>query len=325
MDKIVNFFKEMGITTQIILIIISLFLVFSFIYRLKFNSYKPNLGVFAGYFCIPQPEGDKQILKNFHISPLFVSRCESGRFEIDSDLDGLCDSDETEKGSSPSERFSKHPAISDSVWWQLSVQQKSRIDSLAKACNTGDQDADLLTNCEEQVLTSNIYEASNSEQTKALYQLNSLNINHPDTDEDGYVDGIEVRFLNIRAPFIFSNEEIGISSAEKILSRWQEQPKGASVEIIVRQTGDKSFCYEYELKNFELWISAINGFNRLTRQKGPVKLDFLIYGLTSSESEPEKAAYYGAKVIAVNFFEGRFIEKALDEPLNFSRIVGGTK
>ena len=325
MGKFIDFFKQMEIITQIIVVLTPLFLIFAFIYHSGLNSYKPSLGVFAGYFCIPQPGEDKQILKNFHIAPLFVSRCESGRFEIDSDLDGLCDSDELLKGSLPTERFSKHPAISDSIWWKLSVQQKSRLDSLGEACNRGDQDADLLTNCEEQILTSNIYEASNSEQTDALYQLNSLNINHPDTDGDGYIDGIEVRFLNHKAPFIFSNNEIGLDHAETTLRHWTAKPEEVSVDIVIKQVGKDSSCYQYELRNLESWVPTIGGFDQLTGQKNTVKLDFLIYGLTGSESEPEKVTHYGAKVIAINFSEDRFSEKPLAESLDFSRIGGEAK
>ncbi len=320
MGQIINFFRQMEFTTKLIVTITPLFFVFAFIYHLRLNSYEPSLGIFAGYFCLPQSSGeDKQILKNFHIVPLFVSRCEKGDFEIDSDLDGLCDSDEVLRGSSPTERFSRHPSISDSVWWGLDVQQKARLGSLGEACNTGDQDADLLTNCEEQILASNLYEASNREQTEDLYRLNSLNINHPDTDGDGYIDGVEVRFLNHKAPFIFSNNEIDVD-AETTLRHWKAKPEGVSVDIVISQRDRNSSCYQYELRNLESWMPAIKGFDRLTEQRETVKLDFLIYGLTGFESEPTRATHYGAKVIAVNFSDGRFSEKPLTESLHFSRI-----
>ena len=325
MDRFIDFFRQMGMVTKLLFVITPLFLIFVFIHYSKFKSGEPSLGVFAGYFCIPQSGEDKPILKNFHIVPLFVSRCESGRFEIDSDLDGLCDSDELSKGSLPTKRFSKHPAVSDGVWWKLSVQQRSRLDSLARACNTGDQDADFLTNCEELILTSDLYEASNREQTDMLYRLNSLNINHPDTDGDGYVDGIEVRFLNHRAPFIFSNNEIGVDHGEMILRNWATGPEDVSVNIIIKQADNRELCYQYELENLESWLPTVGGFDQLTGQKETVKLDFLIYGLAGFESEPEKSTHYGAKVIAINFSEGRFIEKPLIGSLGFSRIGGEAK
>ena len=325
MGRILDFFIQMGVVTRILFFVTPLFLIFVFIHYSKLNSLEPSLGVFAGYFCLPQSVEDKTILKNFHIVPLFVSRCETGRFEIDSDLDGLCDSDELLKGSLPTKRFSKHPAVSDGVWWKLSARQKSKLDSLAEACNTGDQDADFLTNCEEQVLTSDIYEASNQEQTDALYKLNSLNINHPDTDEDGYIDGVEIRFLNDKAPFIFSNNEVGVDYGEMILKNWATKPGETSVNLIIKQADKNGFCYQYELRNLESWLPGIGGFDQLIEQKDAVKLDFLIYGLTAFESKPEKTTHYGAKVIAINFSEGRFSEKPLTGFLDFSPIGGEEK
>ena len=326
MNKVLNSFKQMKVTTQIIFIVVSLLVVFYLIHSFRLKSYKPRLGVFAGYFCIPQGDQPRQILKSFHIVPLFASRCETtGDFGIDSDLDGLCDSDELKKGSSPSESFSKHPAISDRIWWTLSEDQKSRIRSLGQACNRGDQDADLLTNCEEQILISNVYEASNEEETKALYQLTSLNINHPDTDGDGYIDGFEVRFLNTKAPFIFTNEETGIRNAEELLNTWKNRPGRASVEVILKEIESKKSCYEYRLKNFESWISTIGGFGGLTDSNSNIKLDFLIYVLTSSESEPGKASNYGVKLISLDFFENQFADKAINEALKFSPIAGNKR
>ena len=322
-----DFFRNIQKTTWIVILFTFLVVVGSFVYRANLNTFSPQLGVFGGQFCISEDSTNEPlVLKSFHIFPLFVSRCSyDGRLEVDSDLDGLCDSEEIKRGSNPRKRFSIHSEISDGIWWKLKKEQKQRIRSL-DFCDTGDQDADLLTNCEEQVLTSDYYEAFNSDRTQDLYEMGSLNINHPDTDGDGYIDGIEVRFLNEQAPFVFSNDEINIDQSEKILKFLQETPQTPPVETSVQPLDSAEFCYKYELKNLQLWLPAVRGFDLLVQNnKGPIKLDFLIYALTSKESDPDEALSYGARVISIEFFKNKFSESRLDETLTLSKIGGPSK
>ena len=325
-NVLVDFFRSVQKTTWIIILITFLVILSSFFYRIQLNTFSPQLGVFGGRFCVLKADlHEPLILKSFHIFPLFVSRCsDDGHLEIDSDLDGLCDSEEIQRGSHPKKRFSMHQKISDGIWWKLNKDQKQRIRTL-NFCNTEDQDADLLTNCEEQVLTSNQYEATNSDHTQALYELGSLNINHPDTDGDGYIDGIEIRFLNEKAPFIFSNDEadIGIAEAERILSTWQKDPDAPSVEISIQPIESRSSCYEYKLKNFQSWISTVRGFNLLSQNnENSIKLDFLVYALASKESDPDKTSNYGAQVVSIEFLKNTFNENPVDHGFIFSKIGG---
>lgn len=304
---------------KIILLIAFTFLT-SIVYYFSNRTQLPVLGVFSGYFCLPHKKKEMLLLKKFHIVPLFVSRCFEGDMGLDSDLDGLCDKDELLLKSNPLERFSFHHAVSDRVWFEVSKSQRQQMESLGARCNNMDPDADMLTNCEELILESSRYESINKSQTEENYDLVTLNINHPDTDEDGFVDGIELRLVTAQAPFIYSNEDLNVDGAEILLNNWVSTTPSEGVTIRLNKSMHNDNCYSYEVNGFEKWILKIDGYQSILQSSELSKFDFLVYGILSDSRQPTLSAMYSAQIVTLNYLNGRFEDNPLPKNLEFKKI-----
>lgn len=322
MRKLIQYFHQMSWMSKAFSSLTFIFLLGALIYSNVGVENSEVIGLFQGNFCVP-PMSEKEapiVLKSFHIAPLFASRCADGLIELDSDLDGLCDRDEAIEGTSSQNRFSKHPAISDRVWKELKPIQPGQIEKMGESCNDRDQDADLLTNCEELLLQSKRYEAMSEDQTESLYSLASLNINHPDTDADGFIDGVELRLVNRVAPFVFSNEESGVVEAESVLSHWLDANKTEGVDIVVKSTEEEPGCFSYEVFGINTWLPQLQSFNKIQDAEKNVKLDFIIYALLSSEDAPAESLFYATTIVSADLKNDKLIDSPVVNGFKFVKI-----
>lgn len=136
-------------------------------------------------------------VKNLTVYNLSSTYCEStSAFGVDSDGDGLCDADENAANGQrdragkiysfdPRKRFSTaNTGFGDYFWWrQLKFGEK-----LPTCTDKTDADQDMLTKCEE-AYVANQTPVSPSPDIIVPKTANPVN---PDTDLDGFLDGIEV-------------------------------------------------------------------------------------------------------------------------------------
>jgi hypothetical protein len=284
-----------------------------------------QIGVTSGRFCgnVNYGSGEETfdlILKSFHIAPVFLSRCLSGSLGLDSDQDGMCDKDEDDLGYDKNNAFSKSRYISDRVYHELTTRNlPSQIES--QNCGDVDSDSDLLYDCEEILLRPSRYQGADLEQTQKLWNQQGLKSYHPDTDEDGYIDGIEFRLVNGESPFVHQNTEID-KNAEILLKRWVSSPEEDGVDMTIQSYGE--ICYSYKLSGIDQWFAGLDDFDQLkdlAQSRGELNLDFIVYALFSTEESPTRSAYYGAKIINVTFDGNRIIDNKMNE-FTLTKIEG---
>ncbi len=322
MRRLLQYFQQMGAGARATTLVALLVLPSALIYHASQSDEVQVIGLFQGYFCAPDAGGEKSayVLKSFHIAPLFASRCDNGSIELDSDLDGLCDVDEATYNTSPQDRFSVQQGVSDGVWVRLDAEAQKKAQQMGASCDSADQDADLLTSCEEILLQSKRYEALSDDQTESLYSLASLNINNPDTDADGFIDGVEIRLVNRIAPFVFSNEESGIDEAESLLAHWQDSGKSQFIEVDVQPAKQKTGCFSYQVLGLNTWLPQLQAFQDLASQSDAIKLDFLVYALLSEEQNPAESRYYATKVLSAEFKDSKLIDSPAVDSFQFVEI-----
>lgn len=139
-----------------------------------------------------KPDTEPWQLKTLLVYNLNSGFCIDGSIDVDSDMDGMCDKDELEleaAGFDPQKRFSFNDGYGDYFHW-LRVRFKK---DLPKCNDRSDIDFDLLTACEEEFIQN--------EDPNADPDMLHGDIENPDTDRDGIIDGIEtfVYFTRTRA------------------------------------------------------------------------------------------------------------------------------
>ena len=138
---------------------------------------------------------------NFFVYNLNAGYCLDGSIGTDSDIDGLCDEDEEnlstpEKPFDPANRFSFGDGYGD--YFHL-LELEGRI-SLPTCNERIDIDRDFLTNCEERILKNGT----------GKFTFGSLP-DHPDTDRDGIIDGIETFALDLRESLTHALDSANLS------------------------------------------------------------------------------------------------------------------
>jgi hypothetical protein len=124
-------------------------------------------------------------LKNLVVYNVNATICEDGKVDADSDADGLCDRDELLYGFDPQNRWTNGKPYGDYFYWrELKYGEVVPKCSLEEGeVGESDNDFDLLTLCEE----SYLFNASPS----GTEWTNGNPVN-PDTDLDGFLDGLEI-------------------------------------------------------------------------------------------------------------------------------------
>ncbi len=148
-----------------------------------------------GEFCTQGPLSSSVSLwqvKNFLVSNLNSTICEDGSVNLDSDGDGVCDSDERARGLNPEKRFSRAGGYSD----YFIVHAMIYSEVLPPCTDRSDADHDFLTTCEEAYM----YNQNPIGPTDTISISSYGDPRNPDTDLDGFLDGIEIfSFRNLTA------------------------------------------------------------------------------------------------------------------------------
>ena len=195
-------------------------------------------------------------MERFLVYNLNAGFCLDGFVGMDSDGDGLCDRDENKiEGFHADNRFSFKDGYSDYFHWKALQQQ-----IILPACqDQSDIDKDLLTRCEEQYLNS-------------LYAKNGmgsgfvpLKVNHPDSDGDGIIDGIEVLIYLADEPSApldphnlsqirFPGEGTDLDKILKHLSPFTSE-KGQNVydTQLISLKGENGSCYAIQQNKLPLY------------------------------------------------------------------------
>ncbi|MCC6276474.1 MAG: VWA domain-containing protein [Oligoflexia bacterium] len=130
------------------------------------------------------PRADTYIVGKLLVFNINSAICLDNSIGTDSDGDGLCDLDEERvTGTDPRKRFSFSTGYSDYFHYMALLAKTV----LPVCTDRSDEDFDLLTACEESLM----YNSRPSGTTK-----NKADPKNPDTDFDGFIDGIEYFFLH---------------------------------------------------------------------------------------------------------------------------------
>lgn len=156
---------------------------------------------------------------SFVVYNLNAGFCSDGHVGLDSDMDGLCDKDEKRNshlGFRPDNRFSINDGFGDYFYWLIYKEGESIELPVCPEEDQEDRDHDLLTACEENFINS----IASDRHPSSLVQLD---INNPDSDKDGILDGIEVLVylstnkLAARDPYNLDETSDGLTEYQKIV------------------------------------------------------------------------------------------------------------
>ncbi|MBX9766784.1 MAG: hypothetical protein K2X47_05885 [Bdellovibrionales bacterium] len=168
--------------------------------------------------------------------------CMDGTVDVDSDADGACDKDEVKYGLDPTARFSltdshdpgnPNVAVSQRRGTARNMTQGvgdffrmreilvpgATLDSCPSGGDTledgrSDEDGDLLTKCEERIITNG---------SPAGTERRNGDPKNPDTDGDGFLDGIEVFATSRYATALDNRDLVGVS--------YDGEPEDAATQI----------------------------------------------------------------------------------------------
>jgi hypothetical protein len=147
---------------------------------------------------IVRPTKEPWQIKNTNLMVYNVNAatCLNGKVSVDSDADGMCDEDELRYGLNPAKRNS-FPSVTDSRGNATDLRGYGdyfhwrRIvfgETLPPCSDSTDEDHDLLTKCEEAYIIN--------QRPSTVFPDGTPRYNgdpkNPDTDLDGYLDGIEI-------------------------------------------------------------------------------------------------------------------------------------
>lgn len=168
--------------------------------------------------------------------------CMDGTVDVDSDADGACDKDEVKYGLDPSSRFSltdshdpgnpsvpvgqrrgtarsSTQGVGDFFRMREILIPGATLDSCPSGGDTledgrSDEDGDLLTKCEERIITNG---------SPAGTERRNGDPKNPDTDGDGFLDGIEVFATSRYATALDNRDLVGVS--------YDGEPEDAATQI----------------------------------------------------------------------------------------------
>ncbi len=185
---------------------------------------------------------------SFIVYNLNAGFCLDGYIGLDSDMDGLCDQDEMKIDAfDPDNRFSFNDGYGDYFHWLEYMQQEN----LPQCLSREDKDHDLLTDCEEQYISS------------IESDFPPLSIDNPDSDGDRILDGIEVLVywakdhLAARNPYNLDQESEGLSDYDKIVKHISPfvpvEEQTAYDTFLVPVKGENGSCYSLRQTKLPLY------------------------------------------------------------------------
>lgn len=222
---------------------------------------------------------------------LNASICEDGKIGIDSDSDGLCDIDEVKYGLDPQKRFSFKTikvgdtkidvsGFGDYFHWRRLVFNES----LPECRDRSDEDFDMLTKCEEEYIL-------NMRPSGTLNGRTTGDPKNPDTDLDGFLDGIELMVFkdkgspmndqNVLDSYDGEDDNAG-TQIEQHRNPFLYDPDAVAYDTNILPIGieEGSYCYSFQQNILEL-------FNTLE-----VKAEDTLPGLAHEAGENVVYVYY---------------------------------
>ena len=203
-------------------------------------------------------------MERFLVYNLNAGFCLDGFVGMDSDGDGLCDHDENKiEGFHADNRFSFQDGYGDYFHW-LALQKQI----ILPACqDQSDIDKDLLTHCEEKYL--NALYAKKGKGSKLV----PLKTNHPDSDGDSIIDGIEVLIYLADEPSApldphnlskirFSGEGTDLDKILKHLSPFTSENGQIAYDTqLTSLRGENASCYAIQQNTLPLYpvLPVYNG------------------------------------------------------------------
>jgi hypothetical protein len=243
------------------------------------------------------PSAEPWQLKKLLVYNINAGFCEDGKVDVDSDGDGLCDRDELKyPGFDPQNRFSFLDGYGDFFHWR-----KVKFgESLPKCDDRKDEDFDLLTNCEEAYIR-------NRNAPDGIPQTGDPL--DPDTDRDGYVDGVEtfvyfVRTLALAMDPLNVKESLHDNEKDDAGTQMSQHrnpliidPDAISYDTTVQPSGINSngqTCYEFSQSVLPLYPTLeVKGEQTLSHlAHGPDENVVLLYYLQVPQSEPNGPGVY---------------------------------
>ena len=203
----------------------------------------------------------------FIVYNLNAGFCLDGSVGLDSDMDGLCDQDELKMtGFEPDNRFSFNDGYGDYFHWMEFEKQQM---SLTPCLNREDKDRDFLTYCEEQYINS----------------LDSdyppLSTEHPDSDGDRILDGLEVLVywandpLAARNPYNLDKVSENLSDYERIvkhISPFVSVEEQTSYDTsLVPVEGENGSCYSLRQTKLPVYSTLFVNKDDTLRQNSQIK------------------------------------------------------
>lgn len=192
----------------------------------KFINFRNSPDFDFGDLIVDGPSRDPWVIKNMVVYNLSSSMCENGLYDMDSDGDGVCDRDEEKYNGyrdstgrvyrfDPTRRFSTAGSgYGDYFYWR----QMKFGESLPTCTDRSDEDYDMLTKCEEARLAN----ANPIPPAPGIVIPTQGDYRNPDTDLDGYIDGIEL--LSFRLPTAVTN------SRDVLTDHDNEGPAGMQIK-----------------------------------------------------------------------------------------------
>ena len=236
-------------------------------------------------------------MDRFFIYNLSSAFCFDGYMDVDSDLDGLCDRDEEQmEGFFANKKFSFDDGYGDAFhWWAF-----SEGDPLPPCLDRRDEDQDLLTSCEERYLNLKF---------KNEEGMIPLKEDHPDSDGDSLIDGIETSiYLSVDPqasldPYNlsivrFAGDESDLNKLLKHMSPFISSQKQDSfgVHIVPISDGHKS-CYGIRSGSFPLYSTlAVQDSDNPFSHKEDRNILF-IYALQKKGQSENKIYQFGFKSV----------------------------
>jgi len=151
-----------------------------------------------------------------------------------------------------------------------------------------------------------------------LIERRFLDFNNPDSDHDGVIDGIEIRFGNLSAPFLFDNQDNLSYSYET----WSDE-KDRSENIVALEFEElDEKCLSYEVSNINTWITSLDSLiTYVEKENTTLQLDFIVYAVLFDQESPLVSSYFAAKIETLELKTDRVIDsKSGSGEFSFSKI-----
>ncbi len=266
------------------------------------------------------PRRKPMIIKRMAIVNLNSGFCLDGSIDVDSDADGLCDKDElwinTQYADAlqgrqldPTNRNSINPDYSDKFVYKFELLPTGDILGNC-TLDKDDVDHDMLTPCEEVLLSDNNANGPTPQWTEEMRNLagGTADQKNPDSDGDGFLDGLEFFQFGVRAAAvnylnILERFSGGITGETLMIEhrhpRAPERFDQHSYDVSMLYTGVNSEgdnCYSYDQNQLALYptrgLSALNAGSKpgLAHEAGENVI--LMYYIAVPEDDPNSRGYY---------------------------------